>query len=62
MDQGFDPGLLQRACAENISGFDRAYTVTFFAALLAVLGSIALPGWPGKWEGRKDAPEVVIGH
>lgn len=62
LNQGFDPGLLKQACAENIAGFDRAYTVTFFAALLAVLFSIALPGWPGKWEGRKDAPEAVMGH
>ena len=44
---------LQRACQENISGFERAYKVTFYAAILALALGLMLPGWPGKWEGRQ---------
>jgi EmrB/QacA subfamily drug resistance transporter len=44
--------LAQRACDDYLSGFDNAYTLTFYFSLLAlVLGSL-LPGWPGKWSGR----------
>jgi EmrB/QacA subfamily drug resistance transporter len=46
--------LLKRACQENIAGFERAYKVTFYAALVALLLGIALPGWPGKWAGRQE--------
>jgi hypothetical protein len=41
------------ACQENIAGFERAYTVTFYAAILAVLVGLFLPGWPGRWVGRR---------
>lgn len=44
--------LLDRACAENMRGFENAYRVTFLFALLALVLAIFLPGWPGKWEGR----------
>jgi EmrB/QacA subfamily drug resistance transporter len=43
---------VQQACVENIVGFERTYQVTFFAALVALLISLFLPGWPAKWAGR----------
>ncbi len=49
------PGLLDQACQENISGFERAYKVTFYAALIALLLGVMLPGWPGKWAGRGES-------
>jgi len=55
--------LLGEACRENIAGFEQAYRVTFFAAGLAFLIGLLLPGWPFKWAGRRaaDGP-VPIGH
>ena len=55
--------LLGEACQENIAGFERAYRITFFAAILAFLIGLLLPGWPFKWAGRRaaDAP-APIGH
>lgn len=54
--QGIPPGqvagLIQQACQQNISGFEHAYKITFYAAIMALLLGIMLPGWPGKWEGR----------
>ncbi len=49
--------LIQRACDENIRGFERAYRLTFYAAALALLLGLLLPGWPGKWAGRKGDRE-----
>jgi EmrB/QacA subfamily drug resistance transporter len=50
------PGaLLQKACQENISGFERAYRITFYAAFLALLLGLMLPGWPMRWAGRTAA-------
>jgi DHA2 family multidrug resistance protein len=51
-------GALQRACQENISGFEHAYTVTFYAAIAALCLGMLLPGWPGKWAGRQEAGAV----
>jgi DHA2 family multidrug resistance protein len=48
-------GLLPRACQENITGFERAYRLTFFAAFIALLLGLTLPGWPAKWSGRGAA-------
>jgi MFS family permease len=50
--------MVQRACRENIAGFERAYTVTFYAAFVALLLGLLLPGWPAKWAGRQavDVP------
>jgi EmrB/QacA subfamily drug resistance transporter len=48
---------LERACQENISGFERAYKVTFYAAIVALVLGVMLPGWPGKWEGRQGPAE-----
>ncbi len=45
--------MLQRACRENITGFERAYTVTFYAACVALLLGLLLPGWPARWAGRQ---------
>lgn len=43
---------LRVACDESVAGFSHAYTLTFYAALIALgLGSL-LPGWPGEWAGR----------
>lgn len=44
--------VLQRACDEYVGGFERAYRLTFFAALLAMLLGMTLPGWPASWHGR----------
>ncbi|MFN8498091.1 MAG: MDR family MFS transporter [Anaerolineae bacterium] len=48
-------------------GFERAYTVTFFFALAALIIGAFLPGWPLKWAGRRPAgegqsPPVPAGH
>ena len=55
--------LLGEACRENIAGFEQAYRITFFAAILAFLIGLLLPGWPFKWAGRRaaDAP-MPMGH
>jgi EmrB/QacA subfamily drug resistance transporter len=52
--------LTQRACTENVAGFERAYTLTFWAAFLALILGLMLPGWPLKWAGRRaaDLPAV----
>lgn len=43
---------LQQMCSENISGFEKTYLITFYAAILALIIGAFLPGWPGKWTGR----------
>jgi hypothetical protein len=43
---------VQRACSENLAGFEQTYLVTFYAAMLALFISLFLPGWPAKWTGR----------
>ena len=55
--------LLAEACRENVAGFEQAYRITFYAAILAFLIGLLLPGWPFKWAGRRaaDGP-VAIGH
>jgi EmrB/QacA subfamily drug resistance transporter len=55
--------LLGEACRENIAGFEQAYRITFFAAILAFLIGLFLPGWPFKWAGRRaaDGP-TPMGH
>jgi EmrB/QacA subfamily drug resistance transporter len=54
--------LLDRACRENIAGFERAYTVTFYLAFAALLLGLMLPGWPFKWAGRQDVDMPVTAH
>jgi EmrB/QacA subfamily drug resistance transporter len=55
--------LLVEACKENVAGFEHAYTITFYAALVALALGLMLPGWPLKWAGRRaaDAPSPA-GH
>ena len=55
--------LIARACKESVLGFERAYTVTFYASLIALVLGLMLPGWPFKWAGRRaaDLPPAV-GH
>ncbi len=50
--------LMADACDQSIAGFERAYKVTFYAAILALVLGLMLPGWPFKWGGRRaaDAP------
>ena len=47
--------LMSEACAESVAGFEQAYSVTFYAAVIAVLLGVMLPGWPFKWAGRRAA-------
>jgi len=54
--------MLQRACRENIAGFERAYKVTFYVAFAALLLGLMLPGWPAKWAGRRDVEAPVTPH
>jgi DHA2 family multidrug resistance protein len=53
--------LMTAACDQSIAGFERAYKFTFFAATLALVLGLMLPGWPFKWGGRRagDAPPPV---
>jgi DHA2 family multidrug resistance protein len=46
--------LLREACAQSIAGFERAYTLTFYFALAALLLGATLPGWPLRWSGRRS--------
>jgi DHA2 family multidrug resistance protein len=45
---------IHRACDENLHGLRRAYTVTFFAAAIALVTGAFLPGWPSDWAGRGE--------
>jgi EmrB/QacA subfamily drug resistance transporter len=54
--------LVQKACQENVAGYERAYTVTFIAAFLALILGAMLPGWPRKWGGRRAADAPVAPH
>ncbi len=49
------PQLLDEACQESVAGFEQAYRVTFYAAIVAVVLGLMLPGWPFKWAGRRAA-------
>jgi EmrB/QacA subfamily drug resistance transporter len=48
-----DLGALRSACTENLAGFEHAYRITFYMAILAVLLGALLPGWPFDWSGRR---------
>ena len=41
-------------CVNYLHGLERAYTVTFVAALVALALGALLPGWPGRWNGRAE--------
>jgi DHA2 family multidrug resistance protein len=49
--------LIQKACEENLAGFDKTYKLTFYAALVALMLGAFLPGWPLKWTGRHSITE-----
>jgi EmrB/QacA subfamily drug resistance transporter len=51
--------LVRAACAENIRGFERAYRLTFYLALLAIVVGALLPGWPRGWAGRGGAAHAT---
>jgi hypothetical protein len=42
----------QQACEDHLRGLRRAYTVTFYASLIALATGAFLPGWPLEWSGR----------
>ena len=48
-----DLSALRGACTENLAGFEEAYRLTFYMAILAVLLGALLPGWPFTWTGRR---------
>lgn len=52
---------LKAVCDQSIDGFEAAYLITFFASIAALILSIFLPGWPGKWSGRGGAPAPTPG-
>lgn len=49
--------LLHEACQQSIKGYENAYKLTFYFALLAMALGALLPGWPFKWEGRTSRAE-----
>ena len=75
-DQNVPPGVpafaraqalqgVQQACRENLIGFERAYRLTFYVALAAVVIGLFMPGWPRAWAGRTavgDAPPNPSTH
>jgi DHA2 family multidrug resistance protein len=53
--QGGDPAaLLRQACDESLHGFENAYQLTFYFAIVALILGALLPGWPLKWAGRQS--------
>ncbi len=55
------PGLPSQAqptvrafCDDYIHGLGNTYRVTFYAALLAIVLGMAMPGWPAPWSGRQS--------
>lgn len=53
--------LVNGACQEYIQGFESAYTLTFVFAIISLVASLFLPGWPGKWGGRGSYSNVPAG-
>jgi len=43
---------VQTACQEYLNGFESAYRLTFYFALLALTIGAFMPGWPRAWAGR----------
>ncbi len=59
------PILLRQTCTESLAGFDKAYKLTFYFAILAMLLGATLPGWPLRWAGRharstEDTPASAV--
>lgn len=72
-DQNLPPGVpaaaapqvraaVQQACQENLLGFERAYHLTFYIALLALVIGAFLPGWPLRWAGRGAMDQPTPAH
>jgi EmrB/QacA subfamily drug resistance transporter len=53
--------LIAEACKENIAGFEKAYSVTFYAAIAALVLGLMLPGWPFEWSGRRSVDSPPAG-
>jgi len=49
---------IQQACEEYLVGFESAYKLTFYVALLAIAIGLFMPGWPFVWAGRTAAGEA----
>jgi EmrB/QacA subfamily drug resistance transporter len=54
--------LVQKACMESVAGFQRAYLLTFYVAVVALILGLMLPGWPFTWAGRRMGDLPVAGH
>ena len=54
--------LVEQACLENVAGFERAYRITFFASIVALILGLMLPGWPRPWGGRRAADVPTVSH
>ena len=54
--------LIEQACLENVAGFERAYRITFFASIVALILGLMLPGWPLAWGGRRAADVPTVSH
>lgn len=48
-----DLAVQRGACTESLVGFELAYRLTFYMAVLAVILGAMLPGWPFGWSGRR---------
>ena len=53
--------MIAEACKENIAGFEKAYTITFYAAIVALVLGLMLPGWPAPWAGRRSVDSPAPG-
>ena len=40
------------ACGQRLTGFENAYRLTLYMAILALVIGVFLPGWPFGWSGR----------
>ncbi len=49
------PATIDAACRAYLEGFEHAYRLTFYLALLALALSTLLPGWPGRAKAGKPA-------
>jgi len=52
---------LQRACDQNMQGFEASYRITFYASIGALILGLFLPGWPAKWAGRGSTQTPMPG-
>jgi len=50
--------VIEQACAEYLSGFESAYLLTFYVALVAIVIGLFMPGWPRAWAGRSAPGEA----